>query len=172
MMTLCSCGCLSLGPVLKPNALTAAGAFDEIEAAVARLMASRGHGEDDQAAVRLALDEALENAAQHGSMLPLDQPVDLVWEVCPDLCFAAHISRGSEEPGIDVFWRVNDHQTLVEVYDDGDGFDPNRPCRAGRGVALMRQHLTWMRYLDGGRGVLLCRLRQVPIETTEMAVAN
>jgi serine/threonine-protein kinase RsbW len=96
----------------------------------------------DLFAVRLALEEAVTNAFWHGH--------------CGD--------RGKD---ITVRYLVTVAEVLLEVEDQGPGFDParvpnplvagNRAC--GRGLFLMRGYMTWMSFNRKGNRVTLVRHR-------------
>lgn len=95
-------------------------------------------------AIRLALDEAVCNAMRHGNGLDPAKKVTLTWEVRADA-------------------------VTISVADEGSGFDPARlpdptadenlvrPC--GRGVMLIEQYMTDVRYSDGGRRVTMVKRR-------------
>jgi serine/threonine-protein kinase RsbW len=97
--------------------------------------------------VRLALEEAMVNAIKHGH-------------------------RGDPSKVAHLRYRVTPACVLAEVEDEGDGFDPDdvpdplapenleRPC--GRGLLLMRNYMTWVRYNATGTCVTLCLRRQAP----------
>ena len=112
--------------------------------AVITAMAAAGYAEKDLFAMRLALGEAVVNGLQHGN-------------------------QGDRARRVSVRYRVGPEQALVEVEDQGPGFNPDdvpdplapenleRPC--GRGLLLMRAYLTWVRYNDRGNAVTLCKDR-------------
>jgi serine/threonine-protein kinase RsbW len=93
---------------------------------------------------RLALEEAMVNAIRHGH-------------------------RNDTSKRIDVRFHVTQQQLLVEIQDQGPGFDPdglpdplspeNLERPGGRGVFLMRRYMTWVQYNDAGNTVTLCKLR-------------
>ncbi len=97
-----------------------------------------------QFAIRLALDEAACNAMRHGN-------------------------AGDPAKHVTFEWRITDEQVTISVSDEGPGFDPDavpdptveenlsRPC--GRGVMLMRQYMTQVRYSDHGRCVTMVKRR-------------
>jgi serine/threonine-protein kinase RsbW len=110
------------------------------------IMAKRGFGEPDLLAVRLALDEALSNALAHGN-------------------------HGDAAKEVRVDYDVSDNRVLVQVEDQGDGFEPadvpdptlaaNQTRPSGRGIFLMRKFMTWVRFNAVGNCVTMCRLRDV-----------
>ena len=112
--------------------------------AVVAAMAAAGYPDRDRFAVRLALEEAVANAVEHGH-------------------------QGDPAKRVRVGYRVRADRVLVEVEDQGAGFDPRRvpdprdpanldkPC--GRGLLLMRSYTTWLRFNARGNRVTLCRAR-------------
>jgi serine/threonine-protein kinase RsbW len=111
---------------------------------VAESMAAAGYGEEEVFGVRLAVEEAVSNAIRHGHRGDLGKPV----RVC---------------------YHVDARRALVEVEDEGDGFDParvpdprdpeSRARPGGRGLLLMRAHLSWVRHHGRGNRVTLCKYR-------------
>lgn len=103
-----------------------------------------GYDAKAQFAIRLALDEAACNAMRHGN-------------------------AGDPTRHVTFEWRITDEQVVISVSDEGPGFDPDavpdptaeenlsRPC--GRGVMLMRQYMTDVRYSDHGRRVTMIKRR-------------
>ena len=94
--------------------------------------------------VRLALEEALVNAVKHGNR---NDPTKCVW----------------------ASWHVRPRRVLVEIEDEGDGFDPRAvrdPCTpenlersCGRGLLLMRTYMSWVRYNCRGNRVTMIKRR-------------
>jgi serine/threonine-protein kinase RsbW len=115
--------------------------------AVSGAMAEQKYREKDIYQVRLALEEAVANAVQHGH-------------------------RGDPSRAVHVWWDVRPERVLAEVEDEGEGFDPrripdptapeNRGRERGRGLFLMRQAMTWVRYNERGNRVALCKQRSAP----------
>ncbi len=95
-------------------------------------------------AVRLAVEEALTNAINHGHAELPEEPVDLAWRVLPN--------------------RID-----IEVADHGPGFDPeetddptleeNLEKPAGRGLMLMRAYMTSVEYNSTGNAVKMTYFR-------------
>jgi serine/threonine-protein kinase RsbW len=115
--------------------------------AVAGLMAGLGFPEKDVFGVRLALEEALVNSVKHGHRNDPTKRVSLRYKVVPDCA-------------------------LVEVEDEGPGFDPgqvpdptdpdNLERPSGRGLLLMRAYTSWVRHNDRGNCVTLCKYPSAP----------
>jgi serine/threonine-protein kinase RsbW len=111
---------------------------------VARAMAADRYTEKDVFGVRLALEEAVVNSLKHG-----------------------HGYDPTKE--VRVRFHVDRQRVLMEVEDQGPGFDPeevpdpraeeNLERSCGRGVYLMRHYMTWLRYNDRGNRVTLCKCR-------------
>jgi serine/threonine-protein kinase RsbW len=111
---------------------------------VATAMAAEGYPEKDRFGMRLALEEALVNAIKHGN-------------------------HNDPTKGVRVDYRVTAEGVLVEVEDDGAGFDPRKvpdPCApenlerpGGRGLLLMRSYMTWVRFNPRGNRVTLYERR-------------
>jgi len=105
-------------------------------------MVALGYPERDVFCVRLALEEALVNAIKHG-----------------------HHYDPSKR--VEVNYQVSREYVLVEIEDQGEGFDHfdvpdptarenlERPC--GRGLLLMRSYMSSIRYSDRGTSVTLCK---------------
>lgn len=105
-------------------------------------MASLGFSEKDIFGMRLAFEEALVNSVKHGHRYDPTKKVEIRYRVCHE-------------------------HALVQVEDQGPGFDPagipdptasenwERPC--GRGLLLMRFYMTWIRYNERGNCVTLCK---------------
>jgi serine/threonine-protein kinase RsbW len=112
--------------------------------AVASAMVAAGYPERDRFGMRLALEEALVNAVKHGN-------------------------KGDATKRVRVRYQVAAAGVLVEVEDDGTGFDPRMvpdPCApenlerpSGRGLLLMRSYMTWVRFNPSGNCVTLYERR-------------
>ena len=124
--------CTEIEPVL-------AGVVDELQAA--------GYSRKEIFGIRLALEEAIVNAIKHGH-------------------------RGDPTKEVRVRYRVTCAGVFAEVEDQGPGFDPkqvpdpldpaNLERECGRGMLLMRNYMTSVRYNDRGTCVVLCKERAVP----------
>lgn len=96
---------------------------------------ARGYSEVTVFAVRLAVEEALNNAIRHGNRLDPEKKAELVYEVT-DECVDIRVS--DEGPGFD-FHQVPD-PTL----------DENLDKPTGRGLMLMRAYMDVVEYNDKG----------------------
>ena len=103
-----------------------------------------GFSHRDVMGVRLALEEAVVNAIRHGH-------------------------REDPKKQVHVHYHVTQHLVLVEVQDEGNGFDPtvvadpttepNLSKETGRGLFLKRHYMTWVRFTEHGTCVTLCKHR-------------
>jgi serine/threonine-protein kinase RsbW len=106
-----------------------------------------GYPSRDLFAVTLALYEAAKNALQHGN-------------------------RGDPGKCVHLRYLVTADEVLLEVEDQGPGFDPDRvadplseasPDRpGGRGLFLMRAYMTWVSFNRQGNQVTLALQRSCP----------
>jgi serine/threonine-protein kinase RsbW len=92
-------------------------------------------------AARLALEEAICNSIKHGHQYDPSKVVEVRYAVQPN-------------------------QVLIEVEDEGAGFDPSqirdattpenldRPC--GRGLLLIRHYTAWVRHNRRGNCIIFC----------------
>lgn len=118
---------------------------DEVPALLAVLvteMEELGYPKKDLFAVRLAVEEALVNAVKHGN-------------------------RGDPKKEARLRYYVNADLVVLEIEDEGSGFDPagvpdplapenlERPC--GRGLFLIRKYMTWMQHNESGNRITMCR---------------
>ncbi|MBS3733951.1 MAG: ATP-binding protein [Phycisphaerae bacterium] len=106
-------------------------------------VARHGYSESASFAIRLAVEEALNNAIKHGNAMDPDKRVTICYE-------------------------VDERCTEVTVIDEGRGFDPKRipdptadeniekPC--GRGIMLMRAYMDDVQFLGGGNQVRLVKV--------------
>jgi serine/threonine-protein kinase RsbW len=109
-------------------------------------MSQRGFPARDSFAVHLALEEAIANAIKHGHQYDPTKRVRVDYE-------------------------VSGRRLLVTVTDRGEGFDPdqvpdptlpeNLEKTGGRGVMLMREFMTWIRFSNRGNQVTMCLHRSV-----------
>ncbi|HUT60161.1 MAG TPA: ATP-binding protein [Phycisphaerae bacterium] len=111
----------------------------EAEEAVLQEVARHGYSEASLFALKLALEEGLNNAIRHGNRFDRNKAVELSFE-------------------------VDDRRVVIEISDQGNGFDPagvpdpttdeniEKPC--GRGIMLMRAYMDEVRFSRHG-----CRVR-------------
>jgi serine/threonine-protein kinase RsbW len=123
--------------------------------AVLAAMAALDYPAQDVFRLHVALEEAVINAIRHGNKNDPRKWVRLRFQVTRD-------------------------QVLVEVKDQGEGFDPrlvpdprapeNLERPSGRGLLLMRSYVTWLRHSENGTCVTLCRCRSThPASSPERA---
>jgi serine/threonine-protein kinase RsbW len=96
----------------------------------------------DLFSIRLAMEEALVNAVEHGNQLDADKRVHIV-------C------------------RISDAAAFIQITDEGPGFDPRAvpdptdedrlECPGGRGVMLMRNFMTEVVFNESGNQVTLVK---------------
>jgi serine/threonine-protein kinase RsbW len=101
-----------------------------------------GYAHMDRVAVRVALTEALANALEHGN-------------------------RNDPTKRVRCSYRVDAEALVVEVEDEGPGFDPGRvpdptlpenlERPSGRGLFLMRHYMSWVQILGRGNRLTLCK---------------
>jgi serine/threonine-protein kinase RsbW len=116
---------------------------DEIDAAQRRLVAEVEGRHYDRAscfAIRLAVEEALSNALRHGN-------------------------RNEPDRTIRLEYRVDQQSVIVDIQDEGAGFDPatvpdptrdeNLEMPSGRGLVLMRAYMTRVTFIPPGNRVRL-----------------
>jgi serine/threonine-protein kinase RsbW len=116
----------------------AQGAEEKLLEEVARF----GYTEAATFAIKLALEEAINNAIKHGNRYDPNKVVDLTFQVGPD-------------------------KAVVTVTDQGDGFDPgsladptadeNLEKPTGRGVMLMQAYMDEVRFNEKGNQVLMVK---------------
>ena len=104
-----------------------------------------GYGETAWFAIRLALEEALNNAIKHGN-------------------------RCDPAKAVEISYSVTEQQAEMTVTDQGDGFDPasipdptteenlQKPC--GRGIMLMRAYMDEVRFDSKGNTVTLLKRKR------------
>jgi serine/threonine-protein kinase RsbW len=121
--------------------------YEEIIPAIQELinlLEAAGYSSKDTFAVRLSLEEALVNAIKHGHNGDPSKEVQLRCHLAPKYL-------------------------LAEIEDQGRGFKPEAvpdPFAAencerpfGRGLLLMRNFMTWVRFNKTGNRVTMCRRR-------------
>jgi serine/threonine-protein kinase RsbW len=116
---------------------------------VASSMERCGYDHKEVFGVRLALEEAMVNAVKHGNRHD------------PTKCVRAS-------------WHVGPNRVLIEIEDEGDGFDPRAvpdPCapenlerNCGRGLFLMRHYMSSVSYNRRGNRVTMCMRRAQGLE--------
>jgi serine/threonine-protein kinase RsbW len=122
-------------------------AADEVPALLDRIAAEMerfDYPKKDQFGVRLALEEAMVNAVKHGN-------------------------RGDPSKEVRLRYHVNADFVLVEVEDEGAGFDPaqvpdplapeNLERPSGRGLFLIRKYMSWMGHNERGNCITMCKHR-------------
>ncbi len=112
--------------------------------AVVAAMEQFDYPRKDTFAVRLALEEALVNAIKHGN-------------------------RGDPAKEARLRYSVSAEMVLLEVEDEGAGFDPagvpdplapeNLERPSGRGLFLIRKYMTWMSHNERGNCITMCKHR-------------
>lgn len=120
---------------------------DEVPALLDLIVAAMdqlAYPKKDQFGVRLALEEALVNAVKHGN-------------------------GGDPSKEARLRYHVGAEIVLLEVEDDGAGFDPalvpdplapeNLERPSGRGLFLIRRYMTWMRHNERGNCIAMCKHR-------------
>ena len=113
-----------------------------VEQSVLDEMDKHGYSECDCFAVKLALEESLNNAIKHGNRLEPEKPIQVSFD-------------------------VDDAQVVIVVVDQGRGFDRSRlpNCTAdenlekptGRGIMLMRCYMDEVRFNERGNEVTLVK---------------
>jgi serine/threonine-protein kinase RsbW len=126
---------------------TAVRSLAEVTSVVRQMLSELrplGYAEKELFGIRLALEEALVNAIKHGNRLDASKQVRIRY----------HVSM---------------NQFLIEIQDEGNGFDPeglpdplspeNLGRPGGRGVFLIRHYMSWVQYNETGNVVTLCKVR-------------
>jgi serine/threonine-protein kinase RsbW len=103
-----------------------------------------GYSSRDRMGLGLALEEAVVNGLRHGN-------------------------GGDPSKQVRVRYRITRGSILIDVEDEGPGFDPNQvpdptlpenlERSSGRGLLLMQSYTTWMRYSARGNHVTLFKSR-------------
>ena len=127
--------------LLIPSDFTAARTAEQ---AVLEEVTRRGYGEASLFAIKLALEEGLNNAIRHGNGLDPKKKVKLHYDV------------GQE-------------QVVIEIGDQGHGFDPqnvpdptadeNLEKPTGRGIMLMRAYMDEVHFNRQGNQVCMTKRR-------------
>jgi serine/threonine-protein kinase RsbW len=132
------------------NCLSSLQEMGMVIEAMATAIAELGYPPKDIFGARLALEEAICNAIKHGHQA---DPTKVV----------------------EVRYLIGTEQFLVEVLDQGSGFDPwqvpnattpenlERPC--GRGLLLMRNYAAWVRHNPEGNCVTFCIFPSEPLRS-------
>lgn len=111
---------------------------------VMEVVEQAGFNESALFAIRLALDEALNNAISHGNQRDASKTVTIRYTIDED---AVHL-------------RVTDEGTGFDPKDVPDPRLPENITRPhGRGIMLMRAYMTDVHYDDGGKTVVLTKQR-------------
>jgi len=118
------------------------GAARKAERTVLGEVAKRGYSEGATFAIKLAVEEAINNAIKHGNKFDPAKVVEVTFDV------------GAE-------------QTVILVTDQGEGFDPdslpdptadeNLEKPTGRGVMLMRAYMDEVRFNQKGNQVRMTK---------------
>lgn len=114
-------------------------AIERVEAEIMERVSRLGYPKASRFAIKLAFEEAITNAFQHGH-------------------------QGLEEGlPVRVEYEVGESEVRIGVEDQGPGFDTrsvpdptldeNLACPSGRGLMLMRSYMTSVRYNDRGNRV-------------------
>ncbi|MGB2819930.1 MAG: ATP-binding protein [Phycisphaerae bacterium] len=125
--------------VVIPSKLDAAR---EAERALLDEVARHAYSEESTFAIKLAVEEALNNAVKHGSGFDSSKKINLTFRV---------------DPG----------EAVVTITDQGSGFDPaalpdptteeNLQKPTGRGIMLMRAYMDEVRFNEKGNQVHLVK---------------
>ncbi len=113
-----------------------------VENAILPVLDSKGYGERNIFAVKLALEEAVVNAIKHGNQL-------------------------DDTKKVTVSFYIDDDRALISVGDEGDGFDPNAVpdptteegllASSGRGIALIRAYMDEVRFNETGSEITMIK---------------
>ena len=120
--------------------------IDKAQRSLISAAQQRGYDRSSCFALRLALEEALTNAILHGN-------------------------RSNPHKRVTVQYRVDSGRVVIEVEDQGEGFDPQAvpdPTRmenieipAGRGIILMRAYMTEVHFTAPGNRVRMTFVRPI-----------
>ncbi len=118
--------------------------FDEVQEAVLALMKAKEYSEHQLFSVRVAIEEALANALLHGH-------------------------QGDTSAEIKVSWHVTDEQVVIEVIDQGRGYDPesipdptateNLTLPSGRGLAMIKAFMSEVHLNERGNHLTIVRCK-------------
>jgi serine/threonine-protein kinase RsbW len=121
---------------------------------VVTVLADLGYPDKDLFGARLSLEEAICNAIKHGH-------------------------RHDPTKIVEVRYCIRSDHFLMEVEDEGPGFDPshvpdataskNLERPSGRGLLLMRHYAAWVRHNRAGNCVTFCLCPSEPLPVDEMA---
>ena len=110
-------------------------------------MLARGWSAREQFCVQLAFEEAITNAIRHGNRLDPNKKVD-------------------------VEFRCDDQEVVIQITDEGPGFDPTQvpdptssdliEVPGGRGVLLINELMTDVRYNEKGNRVTMKKMKDDP----------
>lgn len=121
--------------------LSSVGEMASVIESVLAVMTALCYAPKDMFAARLTLEEAICNAIKHGNQYDPSKVVEVRYAVQPN-------------------------QVLIEVEDEGAGFDPaqirdatalenlDKPC--GRGLLLIRHYAAWVRHDRRGSCITFC----------------
>ncbi len=144
-------------PISHRAILRSAVQAQEVIARAMQDLSAGGYPESHRFAIRLAMDEAINNAIKHGN-------------------------RGDITKRVTVVYSVTTESFEVTIEDEGLGFDPNavpdptdaryieRP--SGRGVMLMRAYMTAVAFEDRGNRVKLVKRRDCSLPAPTSQAAN
>ena len=120
------------------------GQIDKAQRSLVSAAQQRGYDRSSCFALRLALEEALSNAILHGN-------------------------RSNPQKSVTVRYQVDSGRVVIEVEDQGEGFDPeavpdatrteNLLIPAGRGIILMRAYMTEVHFAAPGNRVRMTFVR-------------
>ncbi len=145
--------CADTAPTDQPQRrLTLRDTRDEVEVAFTEFfdtLRELGYEESSVFAIRLALEEAVNNGFRHGNKNDPSKVVFLSWTATAD-------------------------SIELEVQDQGEGFDPgavpdptaeeNLEIPSGRGLMLMRAYMSDVNYVDPGNRVRMVFVKPPPEE--------
>jgi serine/threonine-protein kinase RsbW len=111
----------------------------------------KGFGQEDQFAVHLALEEAFNNAVEHGN-------------------------GGDPAKSVQIDYSIDDQRIEIRITDQGHGFDPGKVADPrleenlyqprGRGLLLMKAYMDVVQYNPQGNSVHMVRFRHVNTPST------